>query len=142
MPNVIVTYKVKSDAGDVNHGLVDEVFAELAETQPEGLRYMTFRHDDGVTFQHIALIDADPNPLESSAAFKEFQRELGDRCEIPPSVQPVSLVGAHNFLGSVAAGGDPDREAALDASFGAMANSPDWEERVMGSRFDRSDPSS
>ncbi len=98
MPNVIVSYRVKPDAGDVNHDLVAAVFAELAEGQPDGVRYMTMRHEDGVTFTHVAMIDADPNPLGETAAFKEFQRELGDRCDVPPTAVPVSLVGSYGFL--------------------------------------------
>jgi hypothetical protein len=98
MRTTIVQYTTKADKADDNQLLVESVFAELASTEPNGIRYASFRLEDGVTFLHIALID-DPenNPLSASPAFAEFQREIHDRCEIPPAVTGGTLVGSYGL---------------------------------------------
>jgi hypothetical protein len=59
MGTVIVRYKTTEEAAARNVELVQNVMAELAETEPEGLRYATFRLEDGVSFMHIAIEPAD-----------------------------------------------------------------------------------
>ena len=100
MGDVVVRYKVKPDRVAENEQLVQRVYAELADSAPEGLRYATFRLDDGVSFVHIASIDtADgSNPLRSISAFAEFGREIAARCDEPPVVQDSHLVGSYNFF--------------------------------------------
>lgn len=101
MRKVIVRYKTKSEHADENQRLVENVFAELAASNPEGLRYATFRLEDGVTFVHIASIETDDgsNPLGDTAAFKEFQRELAARCDEPPHAEDVTaVVGSYRLL--------------------------------------------
>ncbi|NND02569.1 MAG: hypothetical protein HKN91_07265 [Acidimicrobiia bacterium] len=94
---VVVRYKTKPESADANHALVAAVFEELAAVDPGGVRYATLRLADN-TFIHIADIEADPNPLGSIAAFGEFQREIGARCEPghAPLVQPAELVGEYH----------------------------------------------
>jgi hypothetical protein len=75
------------------------VFGELDTSRPDGLRYMTFRLADGATFVHIASIqttDGD-NPLATTAAFADFQREIADRCEEGPLVMDATVVGSYGF---------------------------------------------
>ena len=100
MKRVIVRYKVKSDRAAENVEFVKNVFAELASTAPGGLRYATFQADDGVSFTHIASIETQDgsNPLAETAAFKKFQAEIKDRCEVPPAATTVDLVGSYRFL--------------------------------------------
>lgn len=99
MSTIVVRYTPKADRADENQQLVEAVFAELAETDPGGLRYATFRLADG-TFVHIANIEGDENPLGATAAFAEFQDGIGDRCEqgLGPNPQPATLVGSYRFL--------------------------------------------
>lgn len=96
---VVVRYKTKPDQADVNHELVAAVFAELAGTDPGGVRYATLRLEDN-TFVHIARVEADPNPLSSVAAFAEFQKEVRDRCEPghEPHVEQSQLVGNYGVF--------------------------------------------
>ena len=68
----VVRYRNKPEHAEENAELVRAVFAELAANDPGGLRYATFRLDDGVTFVHVATIEGDVNPLASSAAFGSF----------------------------------------------------------------------
>lgn len=94
---VVVRYTPKPDRADENQKLVEAVFAELAETKPDGLRYVTFRLDDG-TFVHIAQTEGE-NPLFGSEAFADFQAEIGDRCAegLGPNPQPAAVVGSYRF---------------------------------------------
>ena len=98
MSPIVVRYKPKTDRADENQALVEAVFAELAETDPGGVRYVTFRLGDG-TFVHIADVEADPNPLTQIEAFGRFQADIGDRCEPGegPDPQPATLVGSYGF---------------------------------------------
>lgn len=99
MSTVVVRYRPKPDHADHNQALVEDVFAELAATDPGGLRYATFRLDDG-TFVHIADIEGDENPLGTSAAFAAFQENIADRCEDGhgPDPQPATLVGSYRLI--------------------------------------------
>ena len=98
MSPIVVRYKPKTDRADENQALVEAVFAELAETDPGGVRYATFRLGDG-TFVHIADVEADPNPLTQIEAFGRFQADIGDRCEPGngPDPQPATLIGSYGF---------------------------------------------
>lgn len=99
MSTVVVRYRTTEGGAQRNQELVEKVFAELAETRPEGLRYATFRLADGVSFVHVAEVAGGSNPLDDSPAFAEFQRELLDRCAEPPAPSPATLVGSYRFLG-------------------------------------------
>jgi hypothetical protein len=94
---VIVRYTTRPDAAEENQRLVQQVFAELAENGPDGLRYATFRLVDGVTFMHIAIHDGEADPLARTAAFAEFQREIADRCVQPPAPTGATLVGSYRM---------------------------------------------
>ncbi len=100
MQGVLVRYRTKADRGDENQALVEAVFAELAATRPDGLRYATFRLDDDVTFVHIAFVEtADgSNPLAETAAFGAFQEGIVERCDDPPSPTPATVVGSYGFF--------------------------------------------
>ncbi len=100
MRRVIVHYKVKPDRAAENEELVQKVFEELAQTSPSGLRYASFKQDDGVTFVHLASIETGggENPLEDSPAFKAFQQNIGERCQEPPSVTQLNEIGSYRFF--------------------------------------------
>ncbi len=100
MKKVVVRYKVRPEHADENQRLVEAVFAELAATAPEGLRYGTFRLDDGGTFVHVASIETEDgsNPLSELAAFKEFTSGLPARCEEPPLALDATVVGSYRLL--------------------------------------------
>jgi hypothetical protein len=97
---VIVRYRTKPERADENQQLVEAVFAALAEQQPSGLRYATFRLDDGVSFVHVASTEtADgSNPLETVEAFRAFAKDVADRCDEPPVVQVATLVGSYRLV--------------------------------------------
>lgn len=95
----MVRYRTKADRVHENEELVRAVYEELAEVQPEGFRYATFRLDDGVSFMHLASqADDVENPLPGLGAFARFQQEIAARCEEPPVVTQLSVVGSYGML--------------------------------------------
>ena len=100
MPNVVVRYKVKPERAEENQRLIESLFAELAEAAPEGLRYASFRLEDGVSFLHVAAIETEDssNPLGTIEAFADFTREIGERCDEPPAAQEAQLVGSYGLF--------------------------------------------
>lgn len=99
MKQVMVRYKVKPERAQENEELVRAVYDELQRTAPAGLRYATFQLEDGVSFVHIAQTEDGQNPLTEVAAFREFQKEVGERCEEPPVVAELREIGSYRFFG-------------------------------------------
>ena len=99
MGAVVVRYKVKPERVAENELLVDRVYAELAERDPGGLRYATFLLADGVSFVHVASIETEDgsNPLGTIAAFADFTREIGERCDEPPVALDARIVGSYGL---------------------------------------------
>jgi hypothetical protein len=94
MKRVMVRYRVKPEQVARNEELVRAVYAELADRDPDGFRYATFKLADGVTFVHFAVSDDDSPFPASLAAFAEFQREIRERCDEPPVVSQLEEVGS------------------------------------------------
>jgi hypothetical protein len=101
MRTIVVRYETKPDRADENQRLIEKVFAELAERQPDNFRYASFRLEDGVSFVHV-LIETEggsnPMSLAEVPAFAEFQKEIADRCAVQPVAQGAQLVGSHRFV--------------------------------------------
>ena len=97
MPTTVVRYQTKPDCADENQRLIEKVFAERAETKPDGLRYRSFRLADGVTFVHIAHVTTTDgsNPLTQTAAFREFTAAIAERCEVQPVALEATVVGSY-----------------------------------------------
>ena len=99
MAVVIVQYRVKEGQEERNAELVRAVCAELSVRRPEGFRYATFWLEDSHTFVHVAVTEGEvPFPLAEMAAFREFKRELPDRCEWGPERSPSEVVGSYRLL--------------------------------------------
>ena len=99
MISVMVTYKVKADRVEENEELVRGVYAGLAAAGAPEVHYATFRKEDGQSFVHVAFFATPENQavLSNLPAFQEFQRDLGDRCELPPNPEPLTAIGARHF---------------------------------------------
>jgi hypothetical protein len=95
----MVRYQVKPDRAAENEALVRAVYDELKRTSPPGLRYATFKLDDDVSFVHLSVTESDDgrNPLADVAAFQEFQRGIGERCEVAPVVTQLREIGSFGF---------------------------------------------
>lgn len=99
MKRVMVRYKVKPDQAIENQRLVAEVYADLQRTAPAGLRYATFKQDDGLSFVHIASIETETgeSPLPQLPAFQAFLAQIKERCSEPPVAVELEAIGAYHF---------------------------------------------
>jgi hypothetical protein len=98
MSKVMIRYEVKPERAPENEQLIRAVYEELQSTAPAGLRYATFRMEDGVSFVHIASNETDgPNPLREVAAFQRFQQDVGERCVEPPVSVELHEIGSFGF---------------------------------------------
>jgi hypothetical protein len=94
MRQVMVRYRVKPERVAENEELVRAVYDELSRTDPAGLRYATFKLDDGVSFLHLASTEDGQNPLSQVIAFRRFQENIADRCDERPVVTDLSEIGS------------------------------------------------
>jgi len=98
MGKVIVRYKLKSGRVEENEQLVKEVYKQLHQEIPEGFSYATYKLEDGLTFIHVALYEADGrNPLLGLPAFKNFQTGIKERCDELPTVNHVTEIGSYGW---------------------------------------------
>jgi hypothetical protein len=101
MKRMMVRYRVRPDQVAANERYVRDVFAQLDERQPRGLRYASFKLDDGVSFVHIVSRETTDgsNPLSELPAFKAFTAAIAERCDEPPVVAQLTEVGAYRIFG-------------------------------------------
>lgn len=102
MSRVVVQYRTRNESADDNQAAIERVFAALAESSPDGLRYASMRleqEEAGTVFVHIAEVStADgTNPLTELPEFAEFQAGLPDRVVEPPLARQADLVGAYGW---------------------------------------------
>lgn len=97
MKTTVVRYQAKRERADENQQLIEAVFAELEERQPEGFTYKVFRLEDGVSFIHVAIEhDAgEPQSLQDVSAFQAFVAGVAERCDVPPLATGASIVGGY-----------------------------------------------
>jgi len=98
MRQVMVRYKVKPDRAAENEELVRAVYDELQRTEPAGLRYATFKLDDGVSFVHLASTDDGHSPLSQVKAFTQFQQDIDERCDEAPVVTELREIGSFHLF--------------------------------------------
>ena len=98
----MVRYTLKADRVAENERLAVAVYDALKQVRPPGLRYATFRLEDGVIFIHIVSHEeADgSNALTSLPAFKAFSAGIKDRCEQPPVRVELTEIGSYGFFGN------------------------------------------
>ena len=93
----IISYSTKAGKADENQRLIADVFRELHETQPDGVRYAVLRLEDG-TFMHIVSNATEGTPLTSLASFEAFQDRIEDRQAAPALRRMVTVVGNYGVL--------------------------------------------
>ena len=101
MTQVMVRYRVKPERVEENEELVRAVYDELRRTEPAGLRYATFKLDDGVSFVHLAVTESESggSPLSRLRAFQEFQKDIEDRTDESPVVTELDQIGSFRLVG-------------------------------------------
>ena len=101
MRTVLVRYQVRPDAAAENEELIRKVFAQLERDKPAGLRYQSFKLDDGVSFVHIASSVGDgasASPLPGLEAFRNFVAGIKERCVEAPVTTQAQPIGAYDGL--------------------------------------------
>lgn len=97
MKATVVRYRAKPERAEENQRLIEAVFAELDEREPDGFTYKLFRLEDGVSFVHVVIehdID-DPDSLQAVPAFQAFVADIADRCDIRPVAMGATIVGSY-----------------------------------------------
>lgn len=92
MKQTIARYRVKPDQGDANEALVRDVFDELHETTPEGIRYAT---TGSRTASVSSTSRSRTGTIGSLAAFERFRERIGERCEEQPEASAATEVGSY-----------------------------------------------
>ena len=95
---VVVRYQAKPDRADENQKLIEAVFADLDERQPDGFTYKVFRLEDGVSFIHVVIEHDDvakPDSLQDVPAFQAFVAGIADRCDVAPVASGATIVGGY-----------------------------------------------
>jgi hypothetical protein len=97
----MVRYKVKPDRVAENEELVRAVYDELARTEPAGLRYGTFKLEDGVSFVHLVSIETEDgqSPLAKVEAFGRFTENVRERCDEAPVATEMDEIGSFRLFG-------------------------------------------
>ena len=96
----LVRYKVKPERVAENETLVRSVFESLHTDPLAGLRYASFKLEDGVSFVHLVEFasDAVNEAFVGRPAFKAFVAGIRDRCDEPPLNHGLQEIGAYEFF--------------------------------------------
>ena len=95
---VVVRYQAKPERADENQQLIEAVFADLDERQPDGFTYKVFRLEDGVSFVHVVIEHEGvekPDSLQDVPAFQAFVAGIAERCDVPPLAMGATVVGGY-----------------------------------------------
>ena len=97
MKTTVVRYRTKPERADENQQLIEAVFADLHEREPDGFTYKVFRLADGVSFIHVVIEhDVDhPGSLQDVPAFQAFLAGIAERCDIAPVATAATIVGGY-----------------------------------------------
>jgi hypothetical protein len=95
MKRMLVRYKAKPEAADLNQRLIEAVFQELHTKAPDGVQYLVLRLGDGM-FVHFVQGKTDIIPALD--AFKAFSGGIKDRCLEPPQPNEATVVGNYRVL--------------------------------------------
>ncbi|HEY4366135.1 MAG TPA: hypothetical protein VGN07_02805 [Steroidobacteraceae bacterium] len=95
----LVRYTTKPDHSADNEALSRAVFEQLRSAPPKDVAYALLR--DGNEFIHVFLnLKADESaPLTELPAFKAFQKDIAERCELAPQATRLAaqLVDCYGF---------------------------------------------
>ena len=97
---VIVRYELDPDRLDEHVALIENVFAHLDATKPDGVHYGVMKSEDGTSFTHIGIYDS-PEAMEAASgndAFQAFVAEIADRCIVPPAPVSQTVVANHGIF--------------------------------------------
>jgi hypothetical protein len=94
---VMVRYRVRPDELARNLELLRAAYEELESVSPDGLREETYQLDDKVTFVTVVDMAEGPDVLRRLEAFQRYRMTLDQRCDQPPVVTMLHVVGSYRF---------------------------------------------
>ena len=97
MKAVYVRYQVDPSFAETNAENIRKVMEELRESGSDGIRYQSFREDDGVTFVHFGMYrdQASIDALTARPSFQAFQSALKASKPVqPPAAHWLDVVGS------------------------------------------------
>ena len=91
--------RTKPDRADENQALIENVFAELEATRPEGLRYAqpAVRRWRELRPRRLDRNDDGTNPSDGDARLRRVRADIGDRCDEAPAGSDATVVGTYGF---------------------------------------------
>src|ERR1017187_5552041 len=100
MKRKMIRYTVKHDRAAENETYVAAVFEQLNRENPKGLRYATFKLDDGVSFIHLVSLEDEGSgdSLTDLPAFKAFTADIRNRCETQPVTADLKEIGSYRLF--------------------------------------------
>jgi hypothetical protein len=95
----LVHYRVKPETTQDNVRLIENVFAQLRTSAPQGVRYLVLQRGDG-TFMHFSAVDTPDgtNPILQLEAFRAYRAGIEERCLDQPQSGPATVVGNYRML--------------------------------------------
>lgn len=94
---VMIRYRVRRDQVDRNLELLRAAYEELESVQPDGLRWVTFQLEDGVSFVDLVGGEDSPGVLSQLPAFQRLRATLDNRCDEPPVMTELHEVGSFRW---------------------------------------------
>lgn len=94
MSAMLLRTRVKAEKAAEVEAAVRVLFAALDEARPHGVRYSSYRLQDGVTYVVVLQIEEGiDNPLPKVPEFLEFQENLRGWLAEPPAPEQLTVIG-------------------------------------------------
>lgn len=98
MPLQLIRATVSPEHTTAVEAAISDVFTELAEAQPSGLRYASTKADDTSYLILLEIEDPAHNPLPSLEAFQRFQAQLPQWLTGPPVIEQLTVIGNYRVF--------------------------------------------
>ena len=99
MKRIAIRYRTKPESADENQRLIEEVFRELTEKAPSGVKYAALRLDESVFLHLLAVEDSVNDSVASLDAFGAFRNGILERCLEEPAQAIVQVIGDFEMFG-------------------------------------------
>jgi quinol monooxygenase YgiN len=93
---MMIRYKTSAARAEENAALIRAIFDEIRVRAPGRVRYVTYRHADGVTFVHMATVtNLEKDWINALPSFNAFQAQLKERCVEPPVISELDALESY-----------------------------------------------
>jgi len=96
--HVTIRYRLKAERVPEHLALLGAVFDELGSTRPDGVRWDSFRVGDGRDFLDVASLRGSGR-LSRLASWAAYRSTLDERCDEPPVLTELNLLGRYDAGG-------------------------------------------